>query len=107
MARIDRCGPLFCPLPADAPTKNHLDNTLITASRECRAVTEIELPLRTEIEVDDAEQLMLLLGDRVETVDGAGRAVVLDREVDLLRGIEAEIDGRCEPERRRRAWTAE
>src|SRR5262245_60171308 len=55
----------------DAPTENHLHDLLVARCGERRAVAEVELPLRAEVQVRRQEDLVFLLGERIETIDRA------------------------------------
>src|SRR4051812_22241445 len=69
------------------PTEDQLDHALLGGSRESDAVAGVELPVRPHIEVQHAEELMLLLGAGDEVVDRAHPAVVLDADVHLRREV--------------------
>src|SRR5437764_752497 len=62
----------------NSPPKYHLDQLLIADSREAGAVAEVELPRWPHVQVHDAVELMLLFGQRLDAIDGAGRSVVFD-----------------------------
>src|SRR5689334_14643523 len=75
----------------DPPTENHLYNTLIAGARQTVAVGEVEFPRRAEIEIHGAKQHMLLVGDRHDLADGAGRPVVLRGNIDPARHVESHL----------------
>src|SRR5205085_8539323 len=80
---------------------------LITAGGESGAVAEVELPGRAEIEIDDAVDLMFLLGNRIELREGACRPIIFNGEIDFLCHVVANVHVRRKDEWRRRCWSAQ
>src|SRR5262249_46059904 len=97
-----RLGLLLLSLAAaDAPSEDHLDDTLITAGGERRAVAEVELPVGPEVEVRREKNLVLLLAQWLDALDGAGRTIVLDGQIDARRHVVPDVHVRREIERLR------
>jgi len=65
---------------------------MIGAAGHTDAGAEVELPVRTEVQVDGRENGLLLVTERVETSDGAERTVILDANRDLFRDVVAYLD---------------
>src|SRR5581483_11688852 len=83
-------------LPAEPIAEDHLHQQVVGAAGGADADTEVELPLRAEVEVDGGHDLVLLLAQRVEVADGSQPAVVLQAKRRALRHVEAELRVRRE-----------
>jgi hypothetical protein len=74
------------------PPQNHFHQQMIGAAGHTDAGAEVELPVRTEVQVDGRENGLPLVTERVETSDGAERTVILDANRDLFRDVVAYLD---------------
>src|SRR5438093_12275655 len=70
------------------------DDQVVGRAREAVSDSNVDLPLRGQIEVEGRKDLVLLLGQRIEARHRTHRAVVLDSRRDLLRGVVTEFEVR-------------
>ena|SRR5689334_8892053 len=67
-----------------ATSKDHLDDEMIGAGRQIYPDAEVQFPVRAKIEIKSWKDLLLLFGDRIESGDRAGGAVIFKSGGNLL-----------------------
>jgi len=77
-----------------AITQNHFGNQVVGRARETDTEAEIDLPLRSDIQINRRENLVLLLRDRIESRDWADRTVIFQTSRDFRSQIVAEFEVR-------------
>ena len=75
---------------------DELDDQVIGAAREAETDSEVDLPIRREVQVENGEYLVLLVVPGVEPPDRAQGAVVLGADGDQYRKLEAQLGARGE-----------
>lgn len=65
---------------------------MVCRSRDPNAQAKIDLPLRTDIQINRGENLLLLLGDCIESGERANRAVIFQAPGDLTGEVVAEFE---------------
>ena len=78
--------------PVQATADNHFHQQMIGPVGDSYPDSEVELPIRPEIQVNGGDDLLLLLADRIEAPHRTKRAVILDSRVDLLGDVIADLD---------------
>ena len=73
--------------PREPSANNALDDQVVSGGRRPNPDSEIELPLRAEVDVNRGKELLLLLMQRVESSQWAVRGVVLEPSSDLFRKV--------------------
>jgi len=73
--------------PGEAAAKNALDDQVISGRGRANTDAEVELPLRTKININCWNELLLLLAEGIETGDRSVGSVVFETAGDLLREI--------------------
>ena len=62
--------------PGESPAEDALDDQMVSGSGRADPNSEVEFPLRPQIEINGREQLLLLILQRIEAVQRSGGCVV-------------------------------
>ena len=69
---------------------------MVRPVRDANSYTEVEFPIRIQIQVDSGHELLLLLADGIKAGDAAGGSVILKTAGDFFRKAVSDFDTRLE-----------
>ena len=76
-------------LPIEVAAENGFDDPVVGAGCRAYAYSDVDFPLRRDVEVGDYEYLLLLVMERIEGAQSAVVCVVFDTATDLAVKVEA------------------